>query len=74
MDFALVEIAAAAVEIAAAPAEMDSGEAGTEVDSVDMDFPGMDLPLEEVESELSAASQDQLKSSGYSDSAIQMGC
>ena len=73
MDFALVEIAAAAAEIAAVPAEMDSAEA-ERVGSVEMDFPGMDLPPEAVESEISAASQDQLKNSGYSDSAIQTGC
>jgi hypothetical protein len=74
MDFVLVEIAAAAVGIAAAPAEMDSVEAGTEIDSVEMDLPGMDLPPEAVESESFAASPGQLKSSGCSDSAIQMGC
>ena len=71
MDFAPVEIAAAAVETAAAPAEMDSAEAGTEVDSFEMDLPGMDLPPEA--SALLAPSGEKLKSSGYSDSAIQMG-
>jgi hypothetical protein len=74
MDFAPVEIAAVALEIAEEQPEMDSAEAGTEVDSVEMDLPGMDSPQEVVESEPFAASQGPLKSSGYSDSAIQMGC
>jgi len=64
----------AAAEIGEEQAEMDSGEAGTEFESVEMDLPGMGLPLEGVESELFGASQNQLKSSGRSDSAIQMGC
>ena len=73
-DFEVAERDFAAAEIAEEQAEMDSGEAGTEFESVEMDLPGMGLPLEGVESELFGASQDQLKSSGRSDSAIQMGC
>ena len=55
-DFAAAETDFALVEIAEDQADTDSGGAGTEFDSVEMDLAGMDLPMEVVVSALLAPS------------------